>query len=260
MVIEIHKLVNVGVPLEENTFWKTTKTRTTFILDKFTPMRKMLDYFGVDKDSKISLFISTPNKNVIFSRDPDITSMKVEEIDGDVYITNPMNKEEFEREKHKKIFFMPKETLCCINYIFEGDCENELAKLNVNSIVGAVARHLSPEKKVYRANIDDVPADGGKWRGNDILIDGKKICGIECTKNDTGSWDAELITVFFDRDLAQKYLKEEDFSRKSGLGITGIENEIPGYNVDLFIEDYVDEFQKRLSKLLPNEPITIKRF
>lgn len=92
------------------------------------------------------------------------------------------------------------------------------------------------------------------WEGfhNDILIDGKKIGGIQAVSNNTGIYQQVGFTWRYEDEFFRKVLPKDQFERLTsqhgkGAGISGISNEFPNVTRDEFLADY----QAEIERLLP---------
>lgn len=87
---------------------------------------------------------------------------------------------------------------------------------------------------------------------NDILLNGKKVWGEERTINTHGVYSIgnTVLNVSEYADFyAPIFQKEIELNKASGKGITGVEDEIPGYTKDAFIKDYLAEVNRLIKEI-----------
>jgi hypothetical protein len=231
MQIRIFSKVNAGLPPGPNMFWGQMTTRNKFVVNPDTPLEET------------ALTIYTIDRNVVYKK--QITEqLKMESVDGDTIITSPMKPGEIELGKQNTTFLFSSDQIV-FEYKFKGDCESETANLLARSVALA-AQKLLPNCDVTLKN-------------NDIIINGKKVAGIDTNKNNTGLYESMSLTFLYDPKVFEKYLSQSDLDRKTGLGITGLKNERDDLTVELFINTAVETFQEEYKKLNPTETVEVAR-
>jgi len=223
--------VNAGLPPQPNVFWDQMNTRNKFVLQPDTPLETT------------SLTIYTIDRNVVYKKQV-VDQLKMESIDGDTIITSPMKPGELELGKQNTTFLFSSDQIV-FEYKFKGDCESETANLLARTVV-LVVQGLLPHCDVGLKN-------------NDIVINGKKVAGIDTNKNTTGLYEGMSLTFLYDPKVFEKYLSQQDMDRKTGLGITGLRNERENLTVAAFIDAVAETFKNEYRKLNPTESIEIVR-
>jgi len=80
-----------------------------------------------------------------------------------------------------------------------------------------------------------------EYINNDVLIDGKKICGGDEMLNHTGTYQVMGINYHYNDEFFKEVLSTDEYHRQNNFGITGISNEIPGYSREEFSEEWMAE-------------------
>jgi len=188
-----------------------------------------------------------------------LTQLEIEVKEDIVWFRVPINPAETLKDKADHILFVSKDTASIgywyakdklkdiVAYVDDNPHLNTTEEFRVKNLISQNIMHDTYNSllKVLRPkttkNIVVV--------NNDIEIDGKKICGTGEHLNNTGTFQEILVNYAYDDDLFRKILADDDFHRKTGQGITGISNEIPGFTKQEFMEEWAFEFDKLIKEV-----------
>ena len=170
--------------------------------------------------SKIFMFSSTED-NLVFRRS-NSTKRELNRVSSDtIYLTEYVPS--LTSEKYNTNLLIPKNSLIIGSWI----TTSMIKKLSTYVVFDAVKKQC----KNINMNV----------RGNDILINNCKFCGIEEILTPYGIWTDALINidVFNNKDFFIKYLGEETTKT-----ITGLQENIPNFNFLKFINSLAKNYKE----------------
>jgi hypothetical protein len=132
------------------------------------------------------------------------------------------------------------------NAIIKNDTSNESIYIaDKNSLLGIFYCQQSTseiiQQTVFNILLKKIDERFLKQTKNNILIKGRKVF-IEKTNNVIpDKLRFFFINIYYDHTLFQSILTPEELYGETGKGITGIQNEIPGYTKQQFLKDFYSE-------------------
>lgn len=240
MKINYNESVDVSrFPLPEGNMWgENFKRRGMFYLDK-----------GDTKLNENFINLYYLNVPMILNRSFDIEKPGYRHEAGISYFDFPLDRSKATDIKNNtKPTLTPSQLIIEYYYSFEGisdDKKKYIEELPRQALM-SVVRRVS-EKKIELSAKTAIP---GQY-ANDILFDGKKISGGERQSNTHGVYDFfNCITNYGKYEhLFEKFVYGEENHIKSNRGITGLEDEIPGYTKEQFTKEYIEELKRLFDEL-----------
>ena len=196
------------------------------------------------------------NRTFIWMRDPNVNGPTLELTDeGLLYFRTPLLNEEENRGKEGSRFVLHTGTIC-VGFWYEDPILEKAAKYFASEI----ANENEEASKLYalvETNIDQCPMNalktvlsrylaGVEFKGNDIEVQGKKICGSSHMRNASGVHVQMGINFDYDEGFFKDALTEDEYHRSTQQGITGIKQELP----NLSVEDFLAEWKAEIRRLL----------
>ena len=189
----------------------------------------------------------------VWMRTAGVTEPKSEIKDGVIYHFTPLLDEEENRGKEGSRFILHPGNLCA-GYYFAHPAIEESAKYLMGEVDESSDEYkravlikenvtYAPTTALKRLLKKKIPNKKIEYIGNDIEVNGKKIMGISHMQNTSGVHIVFGINYKYDHEYFEGILTEDEFHRKTGQGITGITDEIPGYSKNDFTKDFMDELQ-----------------
>lgn len=229
MDIRIEYDVPVDNPKDPNNIWnQLMAARASFVKDIMTPIESTKAY------------IMTLNKSFLFIRRNDVDSISFTVEDNIMKYTSPIDKADPDY-KHGNVYALPQGIIVCGVWIkTPGKPDDSLHLVTANAMTNILRRHIT--------NVEVA----AKPHNTDVLINGKKVSGIQSLGNDTGIFQQFGINWEYDEVFLKKYLPTPQFTRETaqhgaGKGITGIQSELnKPYNKASFIAEFTEEIERLL--------------
>lgn len=228
-------------PLPEGNVWREALGRRNLFYSADSTTTLPTNFFNV----------FNVNGKVIINRKYGIKMPSSELVDGVYYWDFPIDPSRDEEVKNNTNP-MVSETHLLFDYYckFDEGLDLEVKKKFYTLAKRAVVNVLE------RVSDNISYSEEGEGHHNDILINGRKVWGEERTQLNNGVYSIGNTILNFSEhfDFYNPNLKKEiETGKASGKGMTGVEDEIPGYTRDQFIKDYLNEIDvltKELKKYL----------
>jgi len=233
---------------KDNIIGDILKTRGEFAADP--------DNYKI-KYNKLETTFNT--KPFVWQRNPNVTGPEIEIKDGIIYFYTPLIHEEESKGKEGSKFILHTGTMC-IGYWNNNPVIEESERYLLNNQDDKESKEykraimiknnlaLAPPQALYNILVKKI--DNVVWVGNDVEINGKKICGGSYIQNYSGAHVQMGINYDYDEVFFKDILSDDEFHRKTQQGITGIKQELPTYTKEQFSIDFTNEVGKIIKETI----------
>lgn len=247
MKLNYKKDVDITVfPLPEGNYWRDALARRDYFYDMDNSKVLDKDFFTVFNVSG----------KVIINRKYGIKNPTSKIENGIYYWDFPISPERDKEIKNNSKPMVTEEHLmfdfyCSFEVINNSETLKEEEKDYLRKKISSI-----PKKTIInvleRVSDNVTYSEEGEVDHNDVLINGRKVWGEEKTIMDSGIYTIGNVVLNFMKnfDFYNPTLEKEIREGKaSGKGMSGIEDEIPGYTKEEFIRDYLIEAQKLIDEV-----------
>lgn len=235
MRINIHGSVHMEPYYnDDNPMWKKLKFRNHVMMS-----REQIPHEGEN-----TLDIIFPDESIVNERNQEVKGLEVIGKDefGNIRTYWPIKEAEYKAQKQNTKYIFYKNDPFMPFYYYGPDKLDIIKEIAPHSMLDSFKKHLN--------NVEYV--------NNDFICNGKKFASHDTNINDTSMYQYLVVNEHYDSEVFKSYMTDSDRKNNKKRGITGMKNENPSFTLKIFIDEFVQSFIERYSKIHPEEEITVR--